>query len=129
MSALELLAHMKTLSKQEPEPVVVSAQTQQRGIKIAELVEQYFKLKKQLKLAHSLAYSNVAKEFAQFCKKQYVADITESDVLRYQNWLASAEKNNSTRTIDNKISNLHTLFKFAIQQSITTMKIQLLINR
>ena len=116
MSALELLAHMKTLSKQEPEPVVVSAQTQQRGIKIAELVEQYFKLKKQLKSATSLAYSNVAKEFAQFCKKQYVADITESDVLRYQNWLASAEKNNSTRTIDNKISNLHTLFKFAIQQ-------------
>ena len=113
MSALELLAHMKTLSKQEPEPVVVSAQTQQRGIKIAELVEQYFKLKKQLKPATALAYSNVAKEFAQYIKKQYVAEITESDVLRYQHHLADK---NATRTIDNKIINLHALFKFAIQQ-------------
>jgi len=85
-----------------------------KGIKVVELVEQYFKLKKQLKPATALAYGNVAKEFAQFIRKQYIADITESDVLRYQNWLA--EKGNATRTIDNKLINLHALFKFAIQQ-------------
>ena len=88
--------------------------TASRGIKMAELVEQYFKLKKQLKPATALAYGNVAKEFSQYIRKQHVADITESDVLRYQNWLA--EKGNATRTIDNKLINLHALFKFAIQQ-------------
>lgn len=125
MSALELLAHMKTLSKPEaapapapapaPIPVTPATATEQvhRGIKMAELVEQYFKLKKQLKPATALAYSNVAKEFAQYIKKQYVAEITESDVLRYQHHLADK---NATRTIDNKIINLHALFKFAIQQ-------------
>lgn len=56
----------------------------------------------------------MAKEFAQYIRKQHVADITKSDVLRYQNWLA--EKGNATRTIDNKLINLHALFKFAIQQ-------------
>ena len=112
MSALELLAHMKTLSKPEAAPIPAPVQAQ-RGIKMAELVEQYFKLKKQLKPATALAYSNVAKEFAQYIKKQYVAEITESDVLRYQNWLA---EKNATRTIDNKIVNLHALFRFAIQQ-------------
>ena len=88
--------------------------TASRGIKVAELVEQYFKLKKQLKPATALAYGNVAKEFSQFIRKQHVADITESDVLRYQSWLA--DKGNATRTIDNKLVNLHALFKFAIQQ-------------
>lgn len=88
--------------------------TAHRGIKMVELVEQYFKLKKQLKPATALAYGNVAKEFAQFIRKQHVADISESDVLRYQTWLA--DKGNATRTIDNKLINLHALFKFAIQQ-------------
>lgn len=88
--------------------------TASRGIKVAELVEQYFKLKKQLKPATALAYGNVAKEFAQYIRKQHIADITESDVLRYQSWLA--DKGNATRTIDNKLINLHALFKFAIQQ-------------
>lgn len=88
--------------------------TAHKGIKVAELVEQYFKLKKQLKPATALAYGNVAKEFAQYIRKQHIADITESDVLRYQNWLA--DKGNATRTIDNKLINLHALFKFAIQQ-------------
>lgn len=116
MSALELLAHMKTLSKPEAAPASIPALAPEpvhRGIKMAELVEQYFKLKKQLKPATALAYSNIAKEFAQYIKKQYVAEITESDVLRYQNWLA---EKNATRTIDNKIVNLHALFRFAIQQ-------------
>lgn len=101
-----------------PQPATQTPETPlktlSRGIKMAELVEQYFKLKKQLKPATALAYGNVAKEFAQFIKKQHVADITESDVLMYQNWLA--EKGNATRTIDNKLINLHALFKFAIQQ-------------
>lgn len=117
MSALELLAHMKTLSKPEAASASIPALAPEpvhRGIKMAELVEQYFKLKKQLKPATALAYGNVAKEFAQYIRKQHIADITESDVLRYQNWLA--EKGNATRTIDNKLINLHALFKFAIQQ-------------
>ncbi len=88
--------------------------TASRGIKVVELVEQYFKLKKQLKPATALAYGNVAKEFAQYIRKQHIADITESDVLMYQSWLA--DKGNATRTIDNKLINLHALFKFAIQQ-------------
>ena len=116
MSALELLAHIETLKKPDASIPTLATVQAHRGIKMAELVEQYFKLKKQLKTATSLAYSNVAKEFTQYIKKQYVADITESDVLRYQHYLASADKNNSTRTIDNKIINLHALFKFAIQQ-------------
>ena len=113
INALKGLQGLPTLqpATQTPETPLKTAH---RGIKMAELVEQYFKLKKQLKPATALAYGNVAKEFAQFIKKQHVADITESDVLMYQHWLA--DKGNATRTIDNKLINLHALFKFAIQQ-------------
>lgn len=117
--AIEAINALKGLQGlQAPQPATQTPEappkTASRGIKVAELVEQYFKLKKQLKPATALAYGNVAKEFAQFIKKQHVADITESDVLMYQHWLA--DKGNATRTIDNKLINLHALFKFAIQQ-------------
>ena len=85
------------------------------GIKIAELIEQYFKLKKQLKQATVLAYTNTANELQEFTKKKHIAQITESDVIRYQNYLA--ERGNSPRTIDNKLMNLSSLFNFAIQQN------------
>lgn len=117
--AIEAINALKGLQGlQAPQPATqtpeIPPKTASRGIKVAELVEQYFKLKKQLKPATALAYGNVAKEFAQYIKKQHVADITESDVLMYQHWLA--DKGNATRTIDNKLINLHALFKFAIQQ-------------
>lgn len=116
IEALNTLKELQGLPMQQPAGKVPETppKTASRGIKMAELVEQYFKLKKQLKPATALAYGNVAKEFAQYIRKQHVADITESDVLRYQNWLA--DKGNATRTIDNKLINLHALFKFAIQQ-------------
>ena len=116
IEALNTLKGLQGLPTHQPatQTPETAPKTASRGIKMAELVEQYFKLKKQLKPATALAYGNVAKEFAQYIRKQHVADITESDVLRYQNWLA--DKGNATRTIDNKLINLHALFKFAIQQ-------------
>lgn len=116
IEAINALKGLQGLQAHQPatQTPEIPFKTASRGIKVAELVEQYFKLKKQLKPATAIAYGNVAKEFAQYIRKQHVADITESDVLRYQSWLA--DKGNATRTIDNKLINLHALFKFAIQQ-------------
>ncbi|MBR8150493.1 phage integrase SAM-like domain-containing protein [Burkholderia vietnamiensis] len=83
------------------------------GLKLPDLVDKFFQLKKQLKPSTVLAYKNTAKEFAQFLSNPVVNDIGISDITRYQEFIA---KTNSPRTIDNKIATLRTLFYFAIKQ-------------
>jgi len=118
---LEALKHVNTASNTPeatttPLPQEKPKNTPKNGFKLVDLVENYLKLKKQLSTATALAYRNTAKEFQSFVKNINLEEIQESDVIRYQHFLA--EKGNSPRTIDNKITNLSSMFNFAIKQKL-----------
>jgi integrase len=83
------------------------------GLRLPEVVDKFFQLKKQLKPATVLAYKNTSNEFAGFINNPIVSEIGISDITRYQEHLA---KFNSTRTIDNKIGVLTSVFNFAKTQ-------------
>ncbi|WP_186044328.1 site-specific integrase [Burkholderia gladioli] len=84
-----------------------------KGLKLGDIVDKFFQLKKQLKPSTVLAYKNVASETAKFLRNPIITKIGISDITRYQEHIA---KTNSPRTIDNKIATLRTLFYFAIKQ-------------
>lgn len=83
------------------------------GLRLPEVVEKFFNLKKQLKPATALQYKKIVAEFAGYSGNQYIADYDNSDITRYMDHLATF---NDPRTIDNKIGILNTLFNFAIKQ-------------
>jgi integrase len=83
------------------------------SLRLPELVDKFFNLKKQLKPATATSYRNAANEFAGFLGNPYIYKIGNSDITRYQEHLS---KTNHTRTIDNKMGVLSTLFNFAIKQ-------------
>ncbi|MPT11390.1 MAG: hypothetical protein E2578_15420 [Comamonas sp.] len=122
MSALELLAHMKTLSKPSPTPQLneenavegVLVAPRDKGISLQDLVEQFFKLRSHLSQATAIAYRNVVKELEQFTKIKYAKIVRPADINRFQNYLA--EKNNTPRTIDNKTTFLKSIFNFAVDR-------------
>lgn len=122
MSALELLAHMKTLSKPSPTPQLIEENAvegvlvapRDKGISLQDLVEQFFKLRSHLSQATAIAYRNVVKELEQFTKIKYAKIIRPADINRFQNYLA--EKNNTPRTIDNKTTFLKSIFNFAVDR-------------
>ena len=89
------------------------------GLTLPELLEKFFLLRKQLKQATAIAYRNCVNELDNFLKHPAITQITESDITRYQEHLANAQKKNSTRTIDNKISIIRALFNFAKKQGYT----------
>lgn len=126
---------METLAGFKELPVTMSVSTQpaqqqsakQHGLTLPQVVDKLFLLKKDLKEATRIAYKKTADEFSTFLKHSLVYDILPSDITRYQEHLASDHKvgkktktANSTRTIDNKISNLRTLFNFAITQGYSS---------
>ena len=94
--------------KPEPAPVQV------KGLKLIDLVDKFFLLKSNLKPATVQAYKNSAIQFQKFLKNPNLTEILISDVTRFQEHLA--KNKNTPRTIDNKITNLSTLFNFAIMQ-------------
>lgn len=122
MSALELLAHMKTLSKPSPIPQSNGENTVEgvlvapndKGISLQDLLEQFFKLRSHLSQATSIAYSNAVKELEQFTKIKYAKFILPTHINRFQNYLA--EKKNTPRTIDNKTTYLKSIFNFAVDR-------------
>ncbi len=83
------------------------------SLRLPELVDKFFDLKKQLRPATVTSYRNTVNEFAGFLGNQYLCEIIHSDVTRYQEHLA---KINQPRTIDNKMAVLSALFNFAIKQ-------------
>jgi len=83
------------------------------GLRLPELVEKFFQLKKQLRPATVLSYKTCVSEFAGFINNPLVQDIEISDVTRYQEHISTF---NTTRTIDNKTAILTSVFNFAIMQ-------------
>ncbi len=82
-----------------------------QSLPLVELLDKFLLLKK-VKNGTALAYKNVVKEFADFCKgKCFIAEIMVSDITRYREFLA---EKNSPRTIDNKMIVLKSLMNFAI---------------
>lgn len=83
------------------------------GLRLPEVVEKFFNLKKQLKPATALQYKKTVAEFAGYSGNQYISDYDNSDITRYMDHLSTF---NEPRTIDNKIGILNTIFNFAIKQ-------------
>jgi len=99
--------------KPAPQPPERESLKSQGGLRLPELTEVFFKLKKQLKPATAMSYKKTVNEFAGYTGNQYIADYDESDVTRYMEHLAGF---NEPRTIDGKIGVLNTIFNFAIRQ-------------
>ena len=108
LSDIERIGPFKT-SPQPPEGVPFKAV----GLRMMDLAEKFFLLRKNLKPATALAYKKTAAEFAGFIGNPIISDIDRSDVTRWQEHIA---KFNSVRTIDNKIGNLCSLINFGIKQ-------------
>lgn len=87
------------------------------ALKLGELLEKFFLLRKQLTQATAITYKNCIEEFAKFLKDPPITRVTKSDLTRFQEFLA--EKGNSVRTIDNKISIVRALYNFATKQGYT----------
>ena len=83
------------------------------GLRLQQLAEKFFELRKNLKPATALAYKTTAIRFSGFIGNPVISQIDRSDVTRYQEDLA---KYNGVRTIDNKIGVLSSLFNFSIKQ-------------
>lgn len=83
------------------------------GLRLPELVEKFFQLKKQLRPATVLSYKTCLNEFAGFINNPLVQDVEISDVTRYQEHISAF---NTTRTIDNKTAILTSIFNFGIMQ-------------
>lgn len=93
---------------------VLPTGTKAKGLTLSDVLDKFFLLKK-VKPATVTAYKNAVAEFVVFHKsKCYIQEVISSDITRYREHLA--EKGNSPRTIDNKISVLKAVFNFAIEQ-------------
>ncbi len=117
MEALELLKGARVF--QQTPAIEVPAKPPKKnlgrtGLTIKEVLDKFFLLKSSVKEATVLSYKNAVTEFADYLKNPLINDVAVSDVTHYQKFLA--KKKNSTRTIDNKISILRTIFNFAIKQ-------------
>ena len=86
------------------------------ALRLGELLEKFLLLKS-VKQATAASYRNTSTEVAKFLKNPPITRITPSDLTRYQVHLA--EKGNSVRTIDNKISTIRALYNFAKKQGYT----------
>lgn len=83
------------------------------GLRLPEIVDKFFALKKQLKPATIKSYKKAVNEFAGFTGNQYVNDYIIADITSYMDHIATF---NEPRTIDSKIGILNTIFNFAIKQ-------------
>lgn len=95
------------------------------ALTLPELLEKFFLLRKHLKQATVITYRNCVNELDAFLKHPRITQITASDITRYQEHLANAQKKNSTRTIDNKISIIRALLtspKNRVTQNKTTQR-------
>ena len=110
---LDALEQIGKFNPPAPQPPQGKPSKQTQGLRLPEVVEKLFMLKKQLKPATVVAYKKTCNEFSGFINNPMVGDIDVSDVTRYQEHLATF---NTTRTIDNKIGVLNSVFNFAKQQ-------------
>lgn len=102
----------QTAVQAAPAPVQEDPNT----LKLGELLEKFFLLRKNLAQATAISYKNIIEEIAKFLKNPPITKITQSDITRYQEYLAGK---NTPRTIDNKISTVRALFNFAKKHGYT----------
>lgn len=114
---MEALQAMQKAPQQAPAPATEVLQDDPTALKLGELVEKFFLLRKQLQQATAIAYRNCITELSKFLKNPPITKVTPSDITRYQEFLAG--KGNSVRTIDNKISIVRALYNFAEIQGYT----------
>lgn len=108
--ALPPAPHRGTLKKGEGS----AGKTSKQGLNLLELVEKLFLLKSHLSQATRQSYKGTVEEFSKFLNKPLVIDVTVSSVTSFQEILATRE--NTTRTIDNKVAVIRAVFNFAIKQ-------------
>lgn len=118
LQAMQMVQQAQAPAPQVQAPVQVPAPADDpTALKLGELLEKFLLLRKQLTQATAIAYRNCITELAKFLKNPPITRITPSDITRYQEFLAS--KDNSVRTIDNKISIIRALYNFAKKQGYT----------
>lgn len=96
--------------------VLDTVQDDPNTLKLDELLEKFFHLRKQLTQATAISYKNIIEEASKFLKNPPITKITPSDITRYQEHLA---EKNTPRTIDHKISTIRALFNFAKKHGYT----------
>lgn len=101
-------------------PVTIQSQpeartsTNTKSLRLLELLDKFFSIRKKLTQATIDAYKANINEFSDFLKNPQISKIIGSDITRFQEYLLT--KNNTTRTIDNKTAVIRALFNFAIKQ-------------
>ena len=110
---MEALALMKSVQASEA-PEKTKNPAKKSGLTLLELLDKMWLLNDQHKPATVLAYKNAVQEFSDFLSSPYINYVLQSDITRYQEFLATTKKN-STRTIDNKIATIRALFNFGIK--------------
>jgi site-specific recombinase XerD len=119
IQSIELLLKAREQQNQKPPLEVSQPPTSMRGgsvqdaLKLNELLDHLFLLRKNLSDKTEVSYRTIITEFSGFVKNRSINLIGISDITKYQIWLA---KKNTPRTIDNKISIIRAVFNFAIKQ-------------
>jgi site-specific recombinase XerD len=111
---MQAIAAMKAMHAGQPVAASNQVADDPTALKLGELLEKFFLLRKQLTQATAIAYKNCIEELAKFLKNPPITQVTPSDLTRYQEFLAT--KGNSVRTIDNKISIVRAVYNFAKKQ-------------
>lgn len=101
---------------QDTKSVPAPIQDDSNTLKLNELLEKFFLLRKSIAQATAISYNKIIDEFTKFLKNPPITKITQSDITRYQEYLATK---NTPRTIDNKISTVRALFNFAKKHGYT----------
>lgn len=86
------------------------------ALKLGELLEKFLLLRP-VKQGTASHYRNCIAELTTFLKNPPITRITQSDITRYQEFLAG--KGNTIRTVDNKIGVIRSIFNFAKKQGYT----------
>ncbi|GKT19850.1 phage integrase N-terminal SAM-like domain-containing protein [Acidovorax sp. SUPP2522] len=117
MKALHAIQPAPVAAAPVPAPAATAAPADDpTALKLCELLERFLLLKS-VRQATADSYRNTATEVAKFLKNPPITRIAQSDITRYQEHLA--QKGNSIRTIDNKISTIRALYNFAKKQAYT----------
>lgn len=117
LQAMQMVQQAPAPQVQTPVQAPAQPADDPTALKLGELLEKFLRLRKQLTQATAIAYRNCITELSKFLKNPPITRITPSDITRYQEFLAS--KNNSVRTIDNKVSIIRALYNFAKKQGYT----------
>lgn len=114
MDALNSIKNIKNGVSEVELPQESIRSKKNSGLTMPEVLDKFFLLKSHLSQATHQSYTKAITEFSNFLRNPCVSNISVFDVTKYQEFLA--KKKNTSRTIDNKISVLRTVFNFAIKQ-------------